>query len=51
MAAIFQDKYLFSQLIAFLNKTQFKNYVRKYNVNRYIKTCHLLESDARNNVG
>lgn len=27
---MFQDKYVFSQLIAFLNRTQFYNYVRKY---------------------
>ena len=38
---MFQDKYVFSQLIAFLNRTQFKNYVRKYDGNRYEKhfTC------------
>ena len=30
MAAMFQDKYVFSQLTAFLNRTQFNNYVRKY---------------------
>ena len=34
---MFQDKYIFSQLIAFLNRTQFNNYVRKYNGNRYVK--------------
>lgn len=41
MAAMFQDKYVFSQLTAFLNKTQFNNYVRKYDGNRYVKhfTC------------
>ncbi len=27
---MFQDKYVFSQLTAFLNRTQFNNYVRKY---------------------
>ena len=37
MAAMFQDKYIFSQLIAFLNRTQFNNYVRKYDGNRYVK--------------
>ncbi len=26
-----QDKYVFSQLSTFLNRTQFNNYVRKYN--------------------
>ena len=38
---MFQDKYVFSQLTAFLNKTQFNNYVCKYNSNRYVKhfTC------------
>lgn len=38
---MFQDKYVFSQLTAFLNRTQFNNYVRKYNGNRYVKhfTC------------
>ena len=41
MAAMFQDKYVFSQLTAFLNRTQFNNYVRKYDDNRYVKhfTC------------
>ena len=47
---MFQDKYVFSQLTAFLNRTQFNNYVRKYDGNRYLKTFHLLESDARNDV-
>lgn len=37
MAAMFQDKYIFSQLIAFLNRTQFNNYVHKYDGNRYVK--------------
>ena len=38
---MFQDKYVFSQLIAFLNRTQFNNCVRKYDGNRYVKhfTC------------
>ena len=38
---MFQDKYVFAQLIAFLNRTQFNNYVRKYDGNRYVKhfTC------------
>ena len=41
MAAMFQDKYVFSQLTAFLNRTQSNNYVRKYDGNRYVKhfTC------------
>ena len=43
---MFQDKYVFSQLTAFLNRTQFNNYVRKYDGNRYVKQFHLLESDA-----
>ena len=36
-----QDRYVFAQLTAFLNRTQFNNYVRKYNGNRYVKqfTC------------
>ena len=36
-----QDKYFFSQLSTFLNRTQFNNYVRKYDGNRYVKhfTC------------
>ena len=34
---MFQDKYVFSQLTAFLNRTQFNNYVRKYDGNRYVK--------------
>ena len=38
---MFQDQYVFSQLTAFLNMTQFNNYVRKYDGNRYVKhfTC------------
>ena len=32
---MFQDKYVFAQLTAFLNRTQFNNYVRKYDGNRY----------------
>ena len=41
MATKFQDKYVFAQLTAFLNRTQFNNYVRKYDGNRYVKnfTC------------
>ncbi|WP_315205678.1 DUF4372 domain-containing protein [Alloprevotella tannerae] len=41
MAAMFQDKYVFSQLTAFLNRTQLNHYVRKYDGNRYVKhfTC------------
>lgn len=36
-----QDKYVFAQLTAFLNRTQFNNFVRKYDDNRYVKqfTC------------
>ena len=36
-----QDKYVFAQLTAFLNRTQFNNFVRKYDGNRYVKqfTC------------
>ena len=36
-----QDQYVFSQLSTFLNRTQFNNYVRKYDGNRYVKhfTC------------
>ena len=38
---MFQDKYVFAPLTAFLNRTQFNNYVRKYNGDRYVKhfTC------------
>ena len=38
---MFQDKYVFAQLTAFLNRTQFNNYVRKYDGERYVKhfTC------------
>ena len=38
---MFQDKYIFAQLTTFLNSTQFNNYVRKYDGNRYAKhfTC------------
>lgn len=36
-----QDKYVFSQLSTFLNRTQFNNYVCKCDGNRYVKhfTC------------
>lgn len=36
-----QDKHVFAQLTAFLNRTQFNNFVRKYDGNRYVKqfTC------------
>ena len=44
MTVMFQDKYVFAQLTAFLNRTQFNNYVRKYDGN------HLLESIACNDV-
>lgn len=38
---MFQDKYVFAQFTALLNRTQFNNYVRKYDGNRYVKhfTC------------
>ena len=38
---MFQDKYVFAQLTAFLKRTQFNNYVRKYDGDRYVKhfTC------------
>ena len=38
---MFQDKYVFAQLTAFLNRTQFNNYIRKYDGERYVKhfTC------------
>lgn len=38
---MFQDKYVFAQLTAFLNRTKFNNYVRKYDGDRYVKhfTC------------
>ena len=41
MTVMFQAKYVFAQLTAFLNRTQFNNYVRKYDGNRYVKhfTC------------
>ena len=41
MTAMFQDQYVFKQLTSFLNRTQFNNYVRKYDGNRYVKhfTC------------
>ena len=41
MTVMFQDKNVFAQLTAFLNRTQFNNYVRKYNGDRYVKhfTC------------
>ena len=32
---MFQDKYVFAQLTAFLNRTQFDNYVRKYDGNAF----------------
>ena len=32
-----QDKYVFAQLTSFLNRTQFNNYVRKYDGNKYVQ--------------
>ena len=43
---MFQDKYVFAQLTAFLNRTQFNNYVRKYDGNRYVKYFTCWESVA-----
>lgn len=44
--AMNQDKYVFAQLTAFLNRTQFNNFVRRHDGYRYVKqfTCwnHLL---------
>ena len=41
-----QDKYVFAQLVNFLNNDKFRKFVHKYNGNRYVKhfTCwnHLL---------
>ena len=36
-----QDKYVFTQLTDFMNRTQFNKFVRKYDGNRYVKhfTC------------
>ena len=36
-----QEKYVFAQLSAFMNRIQFNNFVRKYDGNRYVKqfTC------------
>ena len=36
-----QNKYVFAQLTTIMNRTQFNNYVRKYDGNRYVKqfTC------------
>lgn len=41
LTAMNQDRYVFAQLTSFLNRTQFNNYVRKYDGNRYVKhfTC------------
>ena len=38
---MFRDKYVFSQLTAFLNRTQFNDYNLKSDGNRYVKhfTC------------
>ena len=38
---MFQDKYVFAQLTAFMNRTHFNNYLRKYDGYRYVKhfTC------------
>ena len=47
---MFQDKYVFAQLTAFLNRTQFNNYVRKYDGNRYVEALHLLEPTSCNDV-
>ncbi len=39
-----QDKYVFAQLTAFLNRTQFNNFVRKYDGNRYVKQTEWMQS-------
>ena len=38
---MFQDKFVFAQLIAFLDRSKFNRIVAKYNVDRYVKhlTC------------
>ena len=46
---MFQDKYVFAQLTAFLNRTQFNNFVRKYDGNRYVKyfTCYMMKEACK----
>lgn len=47
---MFQDKYVFAQLTAFLNRTQFNNYVRKYDGKRdrvMALPSHLYTSNLR----
>ncbi len=45
-----QDKYAFSQLSTFLHRTQFNNYVRKYNDIPICETFHLLEPVTCNGI-
>jgi len=38
---MFKDKYVFAQLVSFLNRSKFNRIVTKYNGNKYVKhfTC------------
>jgi hypothetical protein len=38
---MFQDKYIFAQLVSFLNRSKFNRIVTKYNGDKYVKhfTC------------
>ena len=46
-----QDKYVFAQLTAFLNRTQFNNFVRKYDGNRYVTfSIRLISTMSKNSI-
>ncbi len=43
---MYQYKYVFAQLMAFLDRNHFNYLVRKYGGDKYVKTLQLLESAA-----
>ena len=47
---MFQDKYVFSQLVSFLDRNHFNYLVRKYGGDRLCEEFHMLESTADDDV-
>lgn len=43
---MYQYKYVFAQLMAFIDRNHFNYLVRKYGGDKYVKTLQLLESAA-----
>ena len=42
-----KDKYVFAQLVAFLDNNKFRHLVDKYDGNRYVKNCPVLKKVYR----